>query len=102
MYQFIDRNNVPRKEEINKMLNATGVKSMDELIGKIIPSNIRLNKPLNLDAPLSENAYLENIRTIASKNKIFRSFIGMGFYMATKNAFKRNIPGRITWICNTI
>jgi glycine dehydrogenase len=45
MYQFIDRHNGPRKEEISEMLNAVGVKSMDELIEKIIPSDIRLNKP---------------------------------------------------------
>jgi glycine dehydrogenase len=80
MYQFIDRHNGPRREETIEMLNAVGVKSMDELIGKIIPSDIRINRPLNLDSPLSEAAYLEKIRTIASKNKIFRSFIGMGFY----------------------
>ncbi|MDR2651416.1 MAG: hypothetical protein LBC68_03755, partial [Prevotellaceae bacterium] len=91
MYQFIDRHNGPRKEEINEMLNATGVKSMDELIGKIIPSGIRLNKPLNLDVPLSENAYLEKIKAIAAKNKVYRSFIGMGFYRtATPAVILRN------------
>ncbi|MDR0725778.1 MAG: aminomethyl-transferring glycine dehydrogenase [Prevotellaceae bacterium] len=98
MYQFIDRHNGPRKEEIAEMLNATGVKSMDELIGKIIPSDIRLDKPLNLDAPLSENAYLEKIRAIASKNKIFRSMIGMGFYRtATPAVILRNIFENPSW-----
>ncbi|MDR1594609.1 MAG: hypothetical protein LBS43_09045, partial [Prevotellaceae bacterium] len=80
MYQFIDRHNGPRKEEISEMLSAVGVQSVEELIGKIIPSDIRLDKSLNLDAPLSENAYLEKIKAIASKNKVYRSFIGMGFY----------------------
>jgi glycine dehydrogenase len=98
MYQFIDRHNGPRKEEINEMLNATGVKSMEELMGKIIPSGIRLDKPLNLDAPLSENAYLEKIKAIASKNKVYRSFIGMGFYRtATPAVILRNIFENPSW-----
>jgi glycine dehydrogenase len=80
------------------MLGATGVKSMDELIGKIIPSDIRFNKPLNLDAPLSENAYLNKIKAIASKNKIYRSFIGMGFYRtATPAVILRNIFENPSW-----
>ncbi|MDR2027218.1 MAG: hypothetical protein LBQ01_06650, partial [Prevotellaceae bacterium] len=53
MYQFTDRHNGPRKEETGEMLRVSGVKSMEELIGKIIPSDIRLDRPLNLDAPLS-------------------------------------------------
>jgi glycine dehydrogenase len=98
MYQFIDRHNGPRKEEINKMLLATGVNSMDELVEKIIPSNIRLDKPLNLDAPMSENAYLEKIKSIASKNKIYRSLIGMGFYRtATPAVILRNIFENPSW-----
>jgi glycine dehydrogenase len=98
MYQFIDRHNGPRKEEIGEMLNATGVNSMDELIGKIIPSDIRLAKPLNLDEPLSESAYLEKVKTIASKNKVFRSFIGMGFYRtATPAVILRNIFENPSW-----
>ncbi|MDR1887653.1 MAG: aminomethyl-transferring glycine dehydrogenase [Prevotellaceae bacterium] len=98
MYQFIDRHNGPRKEEINEMLSAVGVKSAEELIGKIIPSDIRLDKSLNLDAPLSENAYLEKIKAIASKNKIYRSFIGMGFYRtATPAVILRNIFENPGW-----
>jgi glycine dehydrogenase len=98
MYQFIDRHNGPRKEDISEMLNAMGVKSMDELIGKIIPSDIRLNKPLILETPLNENAYLEKIKNIASKNKIYRSFIGMGFYRtATPAVILRNIFENPSW-----
>jgi glycine dehydrogenase len=98
MYQFIDRHNGPRKEDISEMLNAMEVKSMEELIEEVIPSDIRLNKPLNLDAPLSENAYLEKIKNIASKNKIYRSFIGTGFYRtATPAVILRNIFENPSW-----
>jgi glycine dehydrogenase len=80
------------------MLRVSGVKSMEELIGKIIPSDIRLDRPLNLDAPLSENAYLEKIKRIASKNKIYRSFIGTGFYRtATPAVIFRNIFENPGW-----
>jgi len=98
MYQFIDRHNGPRKEEINEMLNAVGVKTMDELIGKIIPADIRFKQPLNLETPLSENAYLNKIKAIASKNKIYRSFIGMGFYRtAIPSVILRNIFENPSW-----
>ncbi|MDR2085677.1 MAG: aminomethyl-transferring glycine dehydrogenase subunit GcvPA, partial [Dysgonamonadaceae bacterium] len=98
MYQFIDRHNGPRREEIIEMLNAVGAESMDELIGKVIPSDIRIARPLNLDSPLSEATYLEKIRAIASKNKTFRSFIGMGFYRtATPAVILRNIFENPVW-----
>jgi glycine dehydrogenase len=98
MYNFIDRHNGPRGEEISEMLNATGVQSFDELIGKIIPDNIRLPQALHLDSPLSEHAYLEKIRNIASKNIVFRSFIGTGFYRtATPAVILRNIFENPVW-----
>jgi glycine dehydrogenase len=98
MYQFIDRHNGPRESEIREMLSAVNVKSMEELTGKIIPSGIRFDKPLNLDAPLSESAYLEKIRAIASKNRIYRSCIGMGFYRtATPSVILRNIFENPVW-----
>ncbi|MDR0386153.1 MAG: aminomethyl-transferring glycine dehydrogenase [Prevotellaceae bacterium] len=98
MYQFIDRHNGPRKEETDEMLRVAGAETMNELIEKIIPSNIRLNKTLKLDAPLSENACLEKIKAIASKNRIYRSFIGTGFYRtATPAVILRNIFENPGW-----
>jgi len=71
----------PREHEIGKMLSAIGVKSLDELIDQTVPQSIRLNKPLDMEQEgLSEYEYLQYIRNIAQKNKIFRSFIGQGYY----------------------
>ncbi len=77
---FISRNNGPRPHETGSMLEKIGVKSIDELIDKTIPPAIRLEKPLNLPDGISEHEYLQRIWEIASKNKVYRSFIGMGYY----------------------
>ncbi|MDR0560085.1 MAG: aminomethyl-transferring glycine dehydrogenase [Prevotellaceae bacterium] len=98
MNQFIDRHNGPRNGDINEMLNLTGVQSIDELMEKVIPSDIRLSEPLKLDAPLSEYAYIEKIKAIMSKNRLYRSFIGMGFYRtSTPAVILRNIFENPSW-----
>ena len=70
----------PRMSERAEMLKVIGVSSAEELIFKTIPDDIRLKKELELDAPLSEDEYLEHIQALGSKNKLFRSFIGYGYY----------------------
>ena len=62
---------VTTDEDKAAMLKAVGVKSTDELIDRIIPSNIRLRKPLHLPAPMTEREFAEHIAELASKNKIF-------------------------------
>ena len=57
-------------EEIAEMLTSVGVESIEELINKIIPSDIRLKDPLKLPPPLSENEYIAHINSLADKNKI--------------------------------
>ena len=76
--RFVSRHIGPRDSEINEMLKVVGVKSIDELIDQTVPKGIRMDKPLNLPAALTEQQYLAKIKGIASKNKVFRSFIGMG------------------------
>ena len=71
---------VTTDEDKAVMLQTVGVKSTDELINQIIPSNIRLRKPLHLPAPMTERKFAEHIAELASKNKIFTSYIGMGWY----------------------
>ena len=71
---------VTTDEDKAAMLQTVGVKSTDELINQIIPSNIRLRKPLHLPAPMTERKFAEHIAELASKNKIFTSYIGMGWY----------------------
>jgi glycine dehydrogenase len=64
----------------DEMLRTIGVPSVDALIDQTIPSGIRFAKPLNLPAAESEAAYLRRLRTVAAKNRVARSYIGMGYY----------------------
>lgn len=77
---FTSRHNGPQTADVEKMLKVIGVSSIDELIDKTIPSSIRLKAPLNLPKGMNEFEYLNHIKAIASKNKIYTSFIGMGYY----------------------
>ena len=72
---FITRHNGPSEEEQQKMLATIGVKSMDELIEKTVPSAIRLPKPLDLPEGMTEGEYLNTIRTLMAKNKMYKSYI---------------------------
>ncbi len=95
---FIDRHNGPRKGETEHMLKAIGVDSLEQLINETIPASIRLAKPLNLPAGLNEYEYLNHIKTLASKNKIFKSYIGMGYYNTiTPGVILRNIFENPGW-----
>lgn len=86
------------EKDIELMLNTIGVKSMDELIDKTIPSNIRLDKPLNLPEPMTERAYIEHINALGAKNKIYTSYIGMGWYdTITPAVIQRNILENPVW-----
>jgi len=70
--KFVDRHIGPNKNEINEMLGKIGVDSIDKLIDETIPENIRLNKKLNLDDPVTEFRFLENLKQIAARNKVFK------------------------------
>ncbi|MHC1705629.1 MAG: aminomethyl-transferring glycine dehydrogenase [Tenuifilaceae bacterium] len=95
---FVSRHNGPRDYELDEMLKVVGVSSLDELIDQTIPKSIRLPKPLNLPAPLSEHEYLGKIKEIATKNKVYRSFIGLGYYgTATPSVILRNIFENPSW-----
>jgi glycine dehydrogenase len=78
--KFVDRHIGSNDNEINKMLETIGVDSIDKLINETIPESIRLNKKLNLDDPVTEFRFLENLKKIAAKNKVFKSYIGMGYH----------------------
>ncbi|HBX52636.1 MAG: glycine dehydrogenase (aminomethyl-transferring) [Bacteroidetes bacterium GWF2_33_38] len=78
---YLSRHNGPRNHEIDLMLKKIGVKTVDQLIDETVPTSIRLQKPLNVHAEgISEYEYLKKLKEIASKNKIFGSYIGMGYY----------------------
>ena len=96
--KFEIRHNGPREQEVTDMLKVVGVSSLDELIDQTIPENIMLKEPLPLDAPLSEYDYLNKIKAIAGKNKLYRSFIGMGYYNTyTPAVILRNIFENAGW-----
>jgi len=96
--RFVTRHIGPRDSEIGEMLKAVGVKTLDELIDQTVPKGIRMDKPLNLPEPLSEQEYLAKIKGIASQNKIFSSFIGMGYYRThTPSVILRNIFENPGW-----
>lgn len=97
-YNFASRHNGPRKEHVETMLKVLGLNSIQELIGETIPSDILLKDPLKLDPALSESQYLARLKEIASKNKSFRSLIGMGFYgTASLPVIMRNIFENPSW-----
>jgi glycine dehydrogenase len=77
---FKNRQIGPNQKELREMLQTVGAKSLDELIDQTIPKNIRLDKPLNIPAGITEYQYLNMIREMAGKNKVFKNYIGLGFY----------------------
>jgi glycine dehydrogenase len=95
---FVNRHNGPRKKDVEVMLKKIGVKSLDELIDQTIPSSIRLKKPLNVAPAQTEFEYLSNLRQIASKNKVYRTYIGLGYFgTIVPSAIQRNILENPGW-----
>ena len=78
--EFAGRHIGPNAKETSGMLKAIGVGSLDELIDRTIPASIRSKKALNLPGAISEYEYLTGLRQIANLNKVFKSYIGQGYY----------------------
>ena len=96
--KFQDRHNGPSPREVEEMLNYLGVESLDQLIEQTVPGQIRLTKPLALPKALSEQAYLAKIQRIADKNKVFKSYIGQGYYDVTvPTVIQRNVLENPGW-----
>lgn len=84
--------------DLTTMLQAIGVGSLGELIDQTVPEAIRLAKPLDLPAPKSEMQFLSDFKKLASQNKIFKSYIGTGYYdTLTPNVILRNILENPAW-----
>ncbi|MEO6693784.1 MAG: aminomethyl-transferring glycine dehydrogenase [Ignavibacteria bacterium] len=95
---FINRHIGPDEAEINEMLEVTGSSTLDELIDETIPPKIRLKNDLDLNDPVSEYQFLKDLKVIADKNKIFRSYIGMGYSPTiTPPVILRNILENPGW-----
>jgi len=96
--KFVSRHIGPRNDELPGMLRTVGVSSLDELIEKTIPARIRLKNPLRLPVAMSESEYLDHLRKIGSKNKLFRSFIGQGYYgVEVPSVIIRNVLENPSW-----
>jgi glycine dehydrogenase len=96
--KFVNRHNGPREHELPKMLKVIGVNSLDELIERTLPRSIILEKPLRLPEAMSEFEYLNHIKSIGQKNKMFRSFIGQGYYgVALLSVIVRNVLENPSW-----
>ncbi|MDW5287799.1 aminomethyl-transferring glycine dehydrogenase [Formosa sp. PL04] len=88
----------PREADQSQMLNTIGVDSLDQLIYETLPDGIRLKKPLNLDAPMTEHEYLTHINELSKQNQIFKSYIGLGYHPTILPAvIQRNILENPGW-----
>ncbi|HZG23169.1 MAG TPA: aminomethyl-transferring glycine dehydrogenase, partial [Chitinophagaceae bacterium] len=96
--EFIDRHIGPDERETALMLQTIGVKSLEDLMDKTIPPSIRHRQPLDIDGPVSEYEYLHELRAIAAKNKVFKSYIGQGYYdTITPSVILRNLFENPGW-----
>jgi len=103
---FVARHIGPRPEDIEQMLTTLGYASMDSFIEDVVPADIRLSSPLSLDfggktacsQGLSEHEALDALRQLASQNKVYRSYIGMGYYNCfVPPVIQRNILENPGW-----
>ena len=95
---FINKHNGPRKHQIETMLQKIGVSTVDQLIDQAVPASIRLKKELNLADGLNEYEYLKHLKSLASKNKVFKSYIGTGYYNTiSPGVIQRNILENPGW-----
>ena len=100
---FQKRHIGPNKTDEKQMLKSIGLNSLDELINETIPEDIRLKGSLNLDAPMSEYEYLNHIEELSKKNKVFKSYIGLGYHEAiVPSVIKRNILENPGWYLSLI
>ncbi len=88
----------PDEHDQNQMLKTIGIDSLDQLIYETIPDDIRLKNGLNLDEPMTEYEYLNHIHELSKKNKVFKSYIGLGYHPTIVPAvIQRNILENPGW-----
>ena len=95
---FIKRHNGPREADVKKMLEVIGVKSEEQLIDEIISKDIRLPHDLNIGKGMNEYEFTNHLKAVGAKNKIYRSYIGMGYYNTiTPGVITRNVLENPGW-----
>ncbi|MBP5515709.1 MAG: aminomethyl-transferring glycine dehydrogenase [Bacteroidales bacterium] len=91
-------NGVSNAADEEKMLKTIGVSSMEELIDKAVPKAIRLDKPMPIADGINEFEFLNRCRALAQKNKMFKNYIGMGYYgTITPAVIQRNVFENAGW-----
>ena len=95
---FVVRHIGPNEVEIKKMLNKIGVNSVEKLLEQTLPKSIRLKKPLELPKGISEHAFSKELQILSEKNKLFDTYIGLGYHAAiTPAVIQRNILENPGW-----
>ena len=88
----------PRENDLPKMLETIGVETLDQLIFETIPTDIRLKKPLELEHIMTEYEYANHIRVLGRTNKVFKSYIGLGYHPTiVPPAIQRNVFENPGW-----
>ncbi|MEX2271889.1 MAG: aminomethyl-transferring glycine dehydrogenase [Vicinamibacterales bacterium] len=96
--KFVFRHIGPRPSDLEPMLEAVGAASLDALIDEAIPADIRLTGPLDLPEAESEHEYLTHLRATGARNKVFRSYIGLGYHdTITPSVILRNVVENPGW-----
>src|SRR5689334_16943525 len=95
---FIPRHVGPTDDDVRAMLEVLGYDSLDDLIDATVPEGIRLRRALALGEGKSETAALRGFRAVASRNQVFRSFIGLGYYSClVPPVIQRNVLENPAW-----
>lgn len=95
---FVQRHLGPSESDRNEMLKTIGVSSLQELISQTVPSRIKLEQPLKQFDGMSEFEYLSHLKSLGEQNKVFRSYIGLGYYdTVTPSVILRNIFENPGW-----
>lgn len=96
--EFIARHLGPREKEVKSMVKTIGVNSLDELIDQTVPAAIRMKEPLAIPGGMSEQEYLKHIREVSNRNKVYKTYIGQGYYgTITPSVILRNIFENPGW-----
>src|SRR5713101_1107335 len=96
--RFVDRHIGPDTRDVADMLEVLGVESLDALVDATVPESIRLRRPLEIPERASEYRVLAELREIASRNQVFRSYVGMGYHdCITPPVIQRNILENPGW-----
>ncbi|MFM2337712.1 MAG: aminomethyl-transferring glycine dehydrogenase [Bacteroidota bacterium] len=96
--EFIPRHIGPSQADTHKMLQTIGSESLAQLINNTVPPNIRMHHSLNIPSAISEHEYLQHIKEISLKNKVFKNYIGQGYYdTITPSVILRNIFENPGW-----